>query len=115
MQIHQDMKTCKSNLSGNKCLFKGYNSLDTERPGRLLNVLWTFSLRKSVSDHFETLCIKGLKHRIHHMKRFTLCYHLCYLKNVKSTYGGVLILVKLQAEARNFSKSNTPRWFFSLF
>ena len=42
-------------------------------------------------------------------------YHLYNLKNVKSTYGGVLLLVKLQASACNFTKSNTPRWVFFTF
>ena len=42
-------------------------------------------------------------------------YHLCSLKNVKNTHGGVLLLVKLQAEAWNFTKSNTPPWCFSCF
>ena len=34
------------------------------------------------------------------MKCFALCaiwYHLCNLKNVKNTYGGMLLLVKLKA------------------
>ena len=33
------------------------------------------------------------------MVRCAIWYHLCNLKNVKNTHGGVLILVKLQAEA----------------
>ena len=37
-------------------------------------------------------------------------------KREKKTYGGVLILVKLQVEACNFTKINTPPWvFFMLF
>ena len=45
-----------------------------------------------------------------------ICYHLYDLKNVKYTHGGVLVLVKLQALACNFTKSNTPLWmFFSFF
>ena len=35
-------------------------------------------------------------------------YHLYNLKNVKNTYGGVLLLVKLQAKACIFIKSDTP-------
>ena len=43
-------------------------------------------------------------------------YHSYNLKNLKNTHRGVLILVKLQAEGCNFSKSDTPRWvFFTLF
>ena len=44
---------------------------------------------------------------------------LCNLKNVKNTHWGVLILVKLQVEACNFTKINTPPWvlftFFKLY
>ena len=36
----------------------------------------------------------------------TIWYHLYSLKNVKNTRGEVLLLVKLQAEACNFTKSN---------
>ena len=45
--------------------------------------------------------------------RCTIYYHLYYLKNVKYTHGGVLLLVKFQALARNFTKSSTPVWVFS--
>ena len=54
-----------------------------------------------------------------YMKRFVLrCaiwYHLYNLKNVKSTHGGVLILVKLRASACNFTKINILPWVFSTF
>ena len=47
-------------------------------------------------------------------------YHLHDLKNIKYTHGGVLLLVKLQAKAYNFTtKINTPSWvlftFFRLY
>ena len=42
-------------------------------------------------------------------------YHLYNFKKVKSTHGGVLILVKLQAEACNFTKIDTPPWVFVTF
>ena len=42
-------------------------------------------------------------------------YHLHNLKNVKYTHGGVLHLVKLQAVACSFTKSNTPQLMFSRF
>ena len=42
-------------------------------------------------------------------------YHLCNFKNVKNTHKGVLILVKLQAEAFNLTNINTPPWVFSTF
>ena len=37
------------------------------------------------------------------------------LKNVKNTHGGVLLLVKLQPEVCNFTKSDTPPWAFFTF
>ena len=47
---------------------------------------------------------------------YTIWYHLCNLKNVKNTHGGVLLLAaKLQAKACNFTKSNTPPWVFFTF
>ena len=47
--------------------------------------------------------------------RCAIWYHLHNSKNVKNTHGGVLILVKLQAKACNFTKINTPSWVFSTF
>ena len=44
------------------------------------------------------------------MMRYTIWYHLSNLKNVKNTHGGVVILVKFQAEACNVTKINTPTW-----
>ena len=43
---------------------------------------------------------------------FAIWYHLCNLKVVKNTHGGMSLLVKLQAY---FNKSNTPLWVFSTF
>ena len=39
-------------------------------------------------------------------------YYLYNLKIVKNTLGGVLLLVKLQASSWNFTKTNTPFFFF---
>ena len=75
-----------------------------------------------------------------YVMRCAIWYHLYDLKNVKSTHGGVLILVKLQARplsyrnqsidlqiksmdwflydnglACNFNKINTPPWVFCTF
>ena len=50
-----------------------------------------------------------------HVVRSAICYHLHNLKNVKNTHEGVLILVKLQALACNFTKTNTPPWVFFTF
>ena len=42
-------------------------------------------------------------------------HHLYNLKNVKNTHRRVLLLVKLQALAYNFIKSNTHPWMFLMF
>ena len=42
-------------------------------------------------------------------------YPLYNLKNTKNIHGGMLLLVKFQAEARNFTKSNTPMGVFHVF
>ena len=42
-------------------------------------------------------------------------YHSGNSKNVKNTYGRVLLLVKSQVPACNFTKSNTPPWLFLIF
>ena len=49
------------------------------------------------------------------MRLCTIWYHVYDLKNVKNTHGGVLLLVKFQAEVCNFAKSNIPPWVFSSF
>ena len=40
---------------------------------------------------------------------------LHYLKNVKNSHGGVLLLVILQAKACNFTTTNTPCLVLSMF
>ena len=47
--------------------------------------------------------------------RYLIWCHLYNLKHVKNTHGEVLILVKLQSEARNFAKINTPPYVFATF
>ena len=42
--------------------------------------------------------------------RYKIRYHLYNLRNVKSTHGGVILFVKLQA-----IKETLRRWYFSLF
>ena len=54
----------------------------------------------------------------HFIKIFDECdkCNKCVQRNeVLSTHGQVLFLVKLQAKACNFIKSNTPPWCFSRF
>ena len=45
----------------------------------------------------------------------SIWYHLYNLKDMKNTHGGVLLLIKMQALACNFTKSNTPPWMFFAF
>ena len=46
----------------------------------------------------------------------TICYHLYNLEKVENTLGGVLLLVKLQAPASNFTKNKNPPWvYFGVF
>ena len=51
-----------------------------------------------------------------HLWCFAIWYHLYNLQNVKKTYGGMLLLVKLQDSVCKFTKSKmTPWMFFSFF
>ena len=50
-----------------------------------------------------------------YLVRCAIWYYSYNLKNVKNTHRGVLLLVKLQASACNFTKSNTPPWVFFTF
>ena len=50
-----------------------------------------------------------------YVMRCAIWYHLYNLKNVKKIHGGVLILVKLQAESCNFTKIKTPPGVFLTF
>ena len=48
--------------------------------------------------------------------RCAILYDLCNLKNVKNAHAGVFLLVKLQASAYNFTKTNfPPQVFFHVF
>ena len=50
-----------------------------------------------------------------YVMRWAIWYHLYNFKNVKNTHGEVLILVKLQASACNFTEISTPPWVFFRF
>ena len=66
------------------------------------------SSKPNPTDHLYNACfvhepfntINGA--RAKYVMRCAICYHLYNLKNVKNTHKGVLILIKLQAEACNF-------------
>ena len=77
------------------------------------NKLPTNSL--SVFDHFVGLAFKGLT--VQHVRRFAQFGATCTVstKNVKNIHRGVLVLVKLQTLACNFTISITPPWVFCTF
>ena len=50
-----------------------------------------------------------------YVKLCAIWYHLYNFKNVKNTCREVLLLVKLKAKAKNFTKSNTPPLVFFTF
>ena len=64
-------------------------------------------------DQYIHICGQDLWAK--YVVRCAIWYHLYNLKNGKNTHGGVLILVKLQTEACNFTKINTPPWMFFTF
>ena len=53
-----------------------------------------FLLTSSASNDFLSVCMPRSNHCSYKM-RCAISYHLCKLKNVKNTHGGVLLLVKL--------------------
>ena len=71
---------------------------------------------------YESICIRIcflIKVQVPHFK-IVMCWgiwsYLHNLKDVKNTHGEVLFLVKLQASAYNFTKSNTwSSLFFTFF
>ena len=70
-----------------------------------------------VSNYFrdQICCFLKLKIIIEFVNIFGICDAVRNLKNVKNTHGGALLLVKLQASACNFIKSNVPPWVFFTF
>ena len=61
-------------------------------------------------------CLQILYYIFTNVTLCTIWYHLYNLKNVQNTHGGVLLLaVKLEASAYNFTKSNTRTWVFFAF
>ena len=70
--------------------------------------------QKAPSEMFERVLNTTLNTSTIAM-RCPILYHLYNLKNVKNTHGDVLLWVKLQAEAWNFNKINTPPWVFFTF
>ena len=93
-------------FDGNELWIKKDANIDSEitlgshdLAGRVCEMVRVFILNKlSKKINAKTLVVTPC----------AIYYHLYNLKNVKNTKGRVLLLVKLQAEACNFTKSNTP-------
>ena len=83
----------------------------------VLNIFWTSSKRSFTRLIYIYVIFTSCVQRVwsKYVMRCAIWYHLCYLKNVKNTHGGGLILVKLQAEACNFIKISTSPWVFFMF
>ena len=81
--------------------------------------------RRKHNQHFKTPVFHKKCTLCHIKPNIYICgalrnwHHLYNLKNVKNSYGGVLILVRLQAEVGNFTEINIPPWvlftFFKLY
>ena len=73
--------------------------------GKLVEFIFTIHVRKLKFAEIMPIFVV----------RCAIWYHLYNFKNVKNTHEEVLILVKSQAEACNFTKINTPWVFFTFF
>ena len=111
------------------CFNVRFNYISLYKPLNWLLSQITFNFA-SVNKVFSVFWIKGKaveqevisdvvrSYRENHRKFEMLCaiwYYLYNLKNVQNTRGRVLILVKLQATASTFAKSNMPLWVFFTF
>ena len=89
------------------CVATGIPRFDQKKAAKLVLTtvrLWLEANHSSI-DCFISCLYENAEYKIY-VVRCVIWYHLYNLKNLKNTYGGVLILVKLQAEAT---------WCFSLF
>ena len=101
----------------------------------LFKYVWSFCYHQALKGYCHTKCIlflqwiiledkkvacnnnvsNFLSFLIIYVMRRAICYPFYNLKNGKNTHGGMLLLVKSEAEACNFTKSNTLPWVFSRF
>ena len=99
--------------------YKWYQIAQRRTYFNLSGVLWDFpkTFLSLLTKRNESLLWPNfVKWRWSFVVLRAIWYHSYNLKNVENTHGGVLILVNLQTEACNFTKSNTPPWvFFTLF
>ena len=81
-----------------------------EPEGHILKSILRFRTKFALAGYFGSNKNKWI-----YVKCCAICYHLYNLKNVENTHGGGLLLLKVGAEASNFTKSNTPPWVFFTF
>ena len=72
-------------------------------------------LQEALQNFSNQFCFKQHVTASKYVMRCAIWYHWYNLKSVKNTHGGVLILVKLQALACNFTRINAPSWVFFTF
>ena len=68
-----------------------------------------------IRQHIQSLAKTGIIMSDEYVMRCAIWYHLYNFKNVKNAHGGMLLLIKLQALASNFTKTNTPPCAFFMF
>ena len=91
--------------------YRTYCSLNMSKPSwsRCLNVLKIDGKKETL----VTLLLQSLNEI--YVTRCVIWWHLYNLKTWKKIYGRVLLSVRLQAWAFNFTNSNTTPWVFFTF
>ena len=76
-----------------------------------------FSLVEFTRGRQKIFINRSTEHPSSYKMFCAIWWHLCNLKNMKSTHGGMLLLKNLlaEAEAWNLTNSNTPPWVFFTF
>ena len=74
-------------------------------------------LRISAKEKENEILIKDMTRMQEgtYVMRCAIWYHLYNFKNLKNIHGEVLLFVKLQARAGNFTEGNNPPWVFFMF
>ena len=86
----------------------------------LVNLRFKLNFVREIYKYFKILLWRFLQESLY-VVRCAIWYHLYNVKNLnnfvkfKNTHGGVLVLVKVQAESCSFTKSKTPPLVFLIF
>ena len=86
----------------------------------LVNLRFKLDFVREIYEYFKILLWRFLQESLY-VVRCAIWYHLYNVKNLnnfvqfKNTHGGVLVLVKVQAESCSFTKSKTPPLVFLTF